>query len=476
MADGIKPTRIVLEGWPIPDELSIDAVYTGDDADWDEAPGVGGEDQWKQPVRAATTAAVTIATALNAGDTLDGVTLAAGDRVLVKDQGTASENGIYVVGATPARAADMDADAEAVGAVVYVVEGTANAGTAWAVTNDAVVVDTDAMDWAAFGGGGPGSAVDTSLSTVAASGASETLDVSVARTHDVTLTADCTFTFTGAVAAEAHYFTLVLRQDGTGGWDATWPGSVVWPGGVAPTLDTTASTLEVLTFFTLDGGTVWYGFPTGGGGDPATTVESETSFGLAAAVGTDTAYARQDHTHGSPANPVTVAALEAIGVRGELVVADGTSGAGHNPAVLSEMETERSTTSASLEDITGSTLDITLQQAGKIAVTMAFSCYTVSGAASSTIAFSVSIDGTDHDEMQRYLSGTSDRGIGALTHLSDELAAGTYTVKGRFRRVSGTATPGTDHVSLVALGTAHDGPVLVTTEDATDYVYADLGA
>jgi hypothetical protein len=152
MADGIKPTRIMLEGWAIPDELSIDAVYTGDDADWDEAPGVGGEDQWKQPVRCATTAAITIATALNAGDTLDGVTLAAGDRVLVKDQSTASQNGIYLAGTTPARAADMDEDTEVLGAVVYVIDGTANAATTWAVTNaGATIVDTDAMDWAAFG-------------------------------------------------------------------------------------------------------------------------------------------------------------------------------------------------------------------------------------------------------------------------------------------------------------------------------------
>ena len=47
----------------------------------------------------------------------------------------------------------------------------------------------------------------------------------------------------------------------------------------------------------------------GGSGTPATTVESETTFGLAAAVGTDTEYARQDHTHGTPANPSSAAAV-----------------------------------------------------------------------------------------------------------------------------------------------------------------------
>lgn len=52
-------------------------------------------------------------------------------------------------------------------------------------------------------------------------------------------------------------------------------------------------------------------FPTpstgGGGGTPATTVVTETSFGQASAVGTSTDYARADHTHGTPAAPVTAA-------------------------------------------------------------------------------------------------------------------------------------------------------------------------
>lgn len=152
MSDGVKPTRIEREGYALPDEVSIDGDYAGDDVDWDSSPGMLGFDQWKQPVRAATTASITIATALNNGDTLDGVTLATGDRVLVKDQGTASQNGIYIVGATPARASDMDEDLEVFGAVVYVAAGTANASTLWTVTNaTAPDVDTDAITWAQFG-------------------------------------------------------------------------------------------------------------------------------------------------------------------------------------------------------------------------------------------------------------------------------------------------------------------------------------
>ena len=62
----------------------------------------------KQAVRVATTGPITIATALNSGDVIDGITLANGDRVLVKDQAAPTANGIYIVGATPARSSDFD--------------------------------------------------------------------------------------------------------------------------------------------------------------------------------------------------------------------------------------------------------------------------------------------------------------------------------------------------------------------------------
>lgn len=87
-------------------------------------------------VRAATTANITISTALNNGDTLDGVTLATGDLVLVKNQSTASQNGIYVVGVSPARATAFDAWDELIGALVSVQEGTVNADTGWLCTSN----------------------------------------------------------------------------------------------------------------------------------------------------------------------------------------------------------------------------------------------------------------------------------------------------------------------------------------------------
>lgn len=81
----------------------------------------------RNTVRAATTANITIATALNNGDSLDGVTLADDDLVLVKDQSSAAENGIYVVGSSPARDSLYDTYDEHPGALIHVEEGSTNA-------------------------------------------------------------------------------------------------------------------------------------------------------------------------------------------------------------------------------------------------------------------------------------------------------------------------------------------------------------
>lgn len=83
-------------------------------------------DAWvKRSVKAATTANIT----LSGTQTIDGVALVAGDRVLVKDQTTASQNGIYVVSATAwSRSADADTISELAGACVNVDSGTTNGG------------------------------------------------------------------------------------------------------------------------------------------------------------------------------------------------------------------------------------------------------------------------------------------------------------------------------------------------------------
>jgi len=88
--------------------------------------------------RSATTANISLATDLENGDTLDGVTLATDDKVLVKNQTTTSQNGIYVVVAsgTASRDPDFDTVAELAGQLTIIKEGTTNADTMWLCTTD----------------------------------------------------------------------------------------------------------------------------------------------------------------------------------------------------------------------------------------------------------------------------------------------------------------------------------------------------
>ena len=120
---------------------------------------------------AATTANITISTALNNGDTLDGVTLSTDDRVLVKDQSTQSENGIYVVGSSPARAADLATGADAAGFFTFVEQGSVNADNGFVCTSNkgSAVVGTNNLTIAQFSGAGQvtaGDGLDKSGNTI----------------------------------------------------------------------------------------------------------------------------------------------------------------------------------------------------------------------------------------------------------------------------------------------------------------------
>lgn len=112
----------------------------------------------KQSVRVATTGAIDLSTDLENGDTIDGITLATGDRVLVKNQSTASENGIYVVVASGAasRATDADETGElTAGSFVFVEEGGDNADSGWVVTTDGTItIGTTGIAFAQFSGAG----------------------------------------------------------------------------------------------------------------------------------------------------------------------------------------------------------------------------------------------------------------------------------------------------------------------------------
>ena len=87
-------------------------------------------------------------------------------------------------------------------------------------------------------------------------GTAFTIDLANGTVQYLTLTGNCTYTFPTPVAGKS--FILIQKQDGTGGRTVTWPASVKWPGGTAPTLTSTASKADKFIFTAVDGSS-WLG-------------------------------------------------------------------------------------------------------------------------------------------------------------------------------------------------------------------------
>jgi len=125
----------------------------------DSVAGGGVVSTWKNTVRLATTAPGTLATDFENGDLVDGIALVTGDRILIKDQVTGSENGIYTVNASgaPTRSSDADTSAEVLsGTVVPVSEGTDNSNSLWnLITLNPIVLGTTALTFVPLQGGAP---------------------------------------------------------------------------------------------------------------------------------------------------------------------------------------------------------------------------------------------------------------------------------------------------------------------------------
>jgi hypothetical protein len=169
----------------------------------------------KASVRVASVAPVAIASALEAGDVIDGVTLVAGDRVLLKDQSTASENGIYVAVASGAASRADDANTSAkvtTGMFTFVSEGTVNGDNGFVLTtNDAITLGTTGLDFVQFSGAGQ---------VIAGAGLTKsgnTLDV-VGTADRITVNAD-SVDIASTYAGQNTITTLGTITTGT--WDAT---------------------------------------------------------------------------------------------------------------------------------------------------------------------------------------------------------------------------------------------------------------
>ena len=155
----------------------------------------------KQAVKCATTGSIT----LSGLQTIDTYTTLAGDRVLVKNQGTASQNGIYIASAsTWTRATDMDVWAEVPGAYMVVLNGSVNANTGWVSTSSETgTINVTPITFVQFSGtgtyyAGTGltlssntfSITNTGVTAAAYGSASKTLTATVNAQGQLTLLAD----------------------------------------------------------------------------------------------------------------------------------------------------------------------------------------------------------------------------------------------------------------------------------------------
>ena len=165
----------------------------------------------KVRVRIATAVAGTLATSFANSQTVDGVTLATGDRILIKNQATTSENGIYTVNASgaPTRATDADAASKVSTAFVAIDQGTTLSGTYWYTTFKSTdTVGTTGMNWVAFGTGGGAYTAPTLGSTLIPSGAT----VSIIAGLTLTTPVISTITNTGTLTLPTSTDTLVGRN------------------------------------------------------------------------------------------------------------------------------------------------------------------------------------------------------------------------------------------------------------------------
>ena len=152
--------KLNLAGGTLSDKLTLDGDPTNNlhAATKQYVDGVASGLDVKKSVRVATTGNGTLSSAYANGQTVDGVSLSTGDRILIKDQSTGSENGIYTVNSSgaPTRATDFDANSEVTGgAFTFVEEGTANANLGFVLTNTgSITLGSTSLTFSQFSGVG----------------------------------------------------------------------------------------------------------------------------------------------------------------------------------------------------------------------------------------------------------------------------------------------------------------------------------
>lgn len=225
-------------------------------------------DAWaKRSARVATTANIT----LSGTQTIDGIAVVAGDRVLVKDQTTASQNGIYVVAAGAwARSADANLASELGAAQIGVDSGTANGGLTFDTdfkTTD--TLGTTAMTWSRVLDAGYLTTVGNSLATLTNPSAITFLQVNANNTVSALTAAS----FRTAIGAGTSSTTGTVT-------DVTGTAPVVSSGGTAPAISMAAATASVNGYMTSTYAAKLDGIAAGATANAGTVTSVATGTGL----------------------------------------------------------------------------------------------------------------------------------------------------------------------------------------------------
>lgn len=277
----------------------------------------------KASVIVATTANIT----LSGTQTIDGVAVTAGQRVLVKNQTTASQNGIYVCSASAwSRSTDADTSTNIMSAYVFVEQGTANQDTAWVMNTDSVVLDTTLLTWVKFAGSGAYAATS--------------------HTHS---------------AADITSGTLAVTVGGTGTTSSTGTGSVVLS--TSPTLVTPNIGVASGTSF-----------------NSITGLSSTTpNMDGVASIGTSTTVARADHVHpaqttiiGNAGTATTLATGRTISLTGDVIYTSDTFDGSANV-------TGTATLATVTDSGTGTFKKITVDTKGRVTGTVAVAQSDITG-------------------------------------------------------------------------------------------------
>lgn len=195
---------------------------------------------------------------INETTAASGVTI---DSVLLKDDGVNATN-LEITNIKANDGTSAGSIADSTGVVTF-------ASTVLTTTD----INGGTVDGTNIGASTPGTGVFTSLETegaftedaeaITSSSGTATIDLSTATNFTHILSENVTYTFSNpAASGKSSSFTLKVTQDSSDR-TITWPASVYWAGGTAPTISTGSAAVDYFVFITTDGGTSYYGFTAG---------------------------------------------------------------------------------------------------------------------------------------------------------------------------------------------------------------------